>query len=81
MRTSSISPPKNPSLKNGKTKKWRLEEEKSILQEQWPAKYYLLITEAELQANWKSTIGKFILKLKISSTIFSKVLRKINLIT
>jgi hypothetical protein len=59
--------------KNGKTKKWRLEDEKSILQEQWPKKYYLLIIEAELQTNWKSTIGR-LLKLKFSSTFFLRYL-------
>jgi hypothetical protein len=66
-----FSPQKNLWLKNGKTKKWRLEDERSILQEQWPEKYYLLNFEEELQTKWKSTIGKDILKLKFSSTTFS----------
>jgi hypothetical protein len=65
---------RHPWLKNGKTKRWRLEEEH--LSKQWPEKYYLLIAEAELQANWKCATGKGILKFKISSTIFSKVLRE-----
>jgi hypothetical protein len=53
--------------------------------EAWRRKEHLSITMArkvlffdrwaELQANWKSATSKDILKLKISSTIFSMVLR------